>query len=295
MIDAVPARPLLLLGASGAVGRFVLRRLANQQVPVLAASRQPPPPWSSRWHSVEWCRGSLEGGLPLPSSAQSIDVLSAGPLDALADWLPQASIASGSRLVALSSMSAEWKRQSPNPGERRLAVRLLDAEQRLQKAAAARDIGLMLLRPTLIWGAGIDRSLSSLLAIARRGGRLPWPAGGNGLRQPVHADDVAAALLAALQCDAVAAPLPLPGAEPLPFDRLLERLLQQVLPTARLMRLPLPRALLRACASFDNRIGRAAVPFFRSFEDQLASDHGWPLLGVQPRAFDPRPDDFLHW
>ena len=42
--DDVLRGPVLVFGGSGAVGRFLLRRLAGDAVPVIAISRQPQQP-----------------------------------------------------------------------------------------------------------------------------------------------------------------------------------------------------------------------------------------------------------
>ena len=64
--------------------------------------------------------------------------------------------------------------------------------------AAERGIACTVFRPTLIYGAGTDRSLAPIARFARRWRVLPVPLGANGLRQPVHARDLAAACVAVL-------------------------------------------------------------------------------------------------
>jgi nucleoside-diphosphate-sugar epimerase len=283
----------LVFGGSGAVGRFLLRRLQQQARDAWVLSRAATPSWAHDWEPLRWCRGALESLPPLPAP-RMVQVLSAGPLDALADWLPRAGLAPGSRVVALSSMSVEWKRDSPNPDERALAARLVAAESAVAEAAAAAGIELVLLRPTLIWGAGIDHSLTPLLQRARRWGWLPWPRFARGLRQPVHADDVAAALLAACNVPPPSSPLALPGAESLPFDAAVDRLLRLV-PGARRLSLPLPRLGLRRLACRGGRVGALAAVLWRSAQDQTAEPAGWGRLGLAPRGFDPRAEDFRPW
>jgi hypothetical protein len=57
-------------------------------------------------------------------------------------------------------------------------------------------MGWTILRPTLIYGAGIDRSITPIVQRALRLRLFPIPLAG-GLRQPVHADDIARAVVAA--------------------------------------------------------------------------------------------------
>ena len=99
-------------------------------------------------------------------------------------------------------MSAETKSASPDLAERALAETLRKAEQRLLRSAAARGIACTLLRPTLIYGGGPDRSLVPIARLALRWRVLPIPLGASGLRQPVHAADLAGAVDAVIDCAA---------------------------------------------------------------------------------------------
>lgn len=149
-------------------------------------------------------------------------VVSCGPLDAFARWFERSS-AAPPRVVAIGSTSIDSKRDSPDAGERDIAARLAAAEHRLAAAADARGCAWTVLQPTLVYGAGLDRSLTPLVRRAERWRVFPRLAA-RGLRQPVHADDLAAA------CVAVAHAAPcggrayrLGGGERLAFGAMLER------------------------------------------------------------------------
>ena len=62
----------------------------------------------------------------------------------------------------------------------------------------------MILRPTLIYGLGRDRNICEIARFIRRFGFFPLFGKANGLRQPIHAKDVANACLAALDAPAAA-------------------------------------------------------------------------------------------
>src|SRR5690242_4045144 len=83
------------------------------------------------------------------------------PLDAFAAWLADRPVLPR-RVLALSSMSVESKRHSPDPTERELAARLLICEARILDAGKAAAFACTIFRPTLIYGAGIDRSLAPI-------------------------------------------------------------------------------------------------------------------------------------
>jgi uncharacterized protein YbjT (DUF2867 family) len=114
---------------------------------------------------------------------------------------------------------------------------------------------------------------------------FPLPTG-NGLRQPVHADDIAQAVLAALECSAAAGRiLPIGGGERLPAGEMFARV-RRSLPQTTLP-LPLPAWLLR--------LSRYALPRLRGplnrLDVDLVADNGelQRLLGISPRPFRPEP------
>lgn len=181
----------MVFGASGQIGQFLLPRLATRNETVCALSRSV----STDTSGAHWLRGALPDapGMPLKSAT----LISLGPLTAFAEWLEHAPLHSQPRVVALSSMSALSKHDSPDPAERAMIRTLLDAEQRVIACCERRGMRWTLLRPTLIYGAGTDKSLSPIARAAMRWRVFPLPQG-RGLRQPVHADDLALAVLGAL-------------------------------------------------------------------------------------------------
>ena len=274
----------LVFGLSGMVGDGLCAQRLPGDPPMLAVSRRE----RADGPGLRW----LSGELPAPGPLPAIDaVASLGPLDAFAEWF-EASGAAPARVVALGSTSVHGKAGSPDPAERALVRALEAAERRLSAACAARGCALTLLRPTLVWGRGRDRNLGRWVALARRLRWLPLPRGARGLRQPIHADDVAAAVLAALRAPA---PVPgvfdLPGGETLAYDAMVERCLRAAAPGARLVRVPAP--LFRLGLALLGRRGPGPGVLARLDRD-LAYD-GTPVraaLGLAPRPFRPAPGDF---
>jgi nucleoside-diphosphate-sugar epimerase len=268
----------LVLGASSQIGHCLLPLLQAEGIEVLALSRQ-----SVRGApaDVRWLQGALPA--PLPPLPPLRYVFSSGPLDALAAWLPTAPLAVGARVLATSSMSALSKQDSPLAAERALSARLRGAEQALAQICAQRGVGCTVLRPTLIYGVGRDRSLTPLARRARRTRVFALPQG-RGLRQPVHAADVARALLvAALRAQPLDALLEFGGGERLSAAQMFARV-RASLPFATLG-VPLPRALLVLAALHPALRG----PITRLDQDLIADNaRAVAALGVTPRAF--RPD-----
>lgn len=269
---------ILVVGASSQIGHFLLPRLHALREPVLALSRQPRPPQTD----IQWLQGSLPGAMPTlpPLSA----IISFGPMQDLAQWMRSTSLAGAPRVVVTSSMSAESKRDSSVPADRELSRQLREGEQALAAACAQHGCAWTVLRPTMVYGAALDRNLTPMAHRAMRLRVFPLPAG-RGMRQPVHADDIAQAALAALDRPAASGRiLSIGGGERLTAGEMFARV-RRSLPVATVP-LPLPAWLLRA--------GRHAAPRLRGplsrlEKDLIAeNDELKQVLGISPRPF--RPD-----
>lgn len=162
--------------------------------------------------------------MPDLADASIETIISVGPLDGLAQWLSTMQMPTLRRIVALSSMSVVVKADSDDPAERSMAARLADAEAAVVTFCRSNAVAYVLLRPTLIYGAGVDRSISALARFGQRWHLFPSVRGATGLRQPIHADDVAAACIGASSIDpSPALSLAVGGGEQLSFAAMLAR------------------------------------------------------------------------
>ncbi len=278
-----------MFGASGAVGGFLLSRLGGERV--WAVSRQPRPPGQG---DVQWIAGDLDGDVSLPKAVEAI--FSCGPLDAFARWYARSATGTA-RVLAISSMSVFSKRDSEDAAERDVAARLGSAEAQVLHIAAGRGAHAVVLRPTLIYGSGRDRSLAPVARWARRWRLFPRLQGASGLRQPVHADDLAQACIAALRASSTAGRCyALGGGERLDFAQMIERTCRSL--DVACVGIPMPIALLAqprilriAAALGWTPPGLAAIARMRvdllADNDAAARDFGWA-----PRPFEP---DAAHW
>ena len=269
--------PAVVFGASSQIGCFLLPMLVERGNRVLAVSRNA----RAEAKGVTWLRGSLPQPPPIDAEVQS--AISFGPLDALAAWLARNPASNLRRVIATSSMSAESKRHSPVAAEREVARRLRDAEAALASVCEKLGIAWTVLRPTLIYGCGMDHSLTPLARRSARTRVFALPSG-RGLRQPVHAQDIALAVMAALQRpESAGRVIPIGGGERMTAAQMFARVRGSL--AVRTLPVPVPRI----AASVARRLlPRLRGPLSRLDQD-LVADNGEleRLLDVHPRGFAP--------
>lgn len=266
----------VVFGASGLIGTPLLQRLRARGEKVVAVSRGK----KRKEGAVTWLRGSLPEAAPrLPADTRVI--VCVGPLDQFSHWLARAEIHGRPVIVAMSSMSAESKRHSPDRHERDVAARLRESEARLLERCRALGSRGVVLRATLIYG-GPSGSLEALAARSRRWHVFPLP-GGKGLRQPVHADDLARAVLAAWDHDAASGRVCVGGGECLQVRAMYARARRRLAPDV--MGLPLPAVMVRWLSAATGRMKGVT----RRLDEDLVVDNTElvDLLGVRPRGFMP--------
>ena len=106
------------------------------------------------------------------------------------------------RLVVFSSTSIFTKDESDEPAEREVAQNLLAGEKRVTDFCQATGVAATLLRPTLIYDEGDDENVSRIKSLIDKLGFFPVCGTAKGLRQPVHARDLARAALQVLNASA---------------------------------------------------------------------------------------------
>ncbi len=287
-------REAVVFGASGQIGAALLPRLQASGWRVHAVSRRAPVATTQGAAgdaaAVHWLRGDLAhvGGLPAGVDA----IFSCGPLDHFARWYAKGTVAAP-RVVAFGSTSVSVKQASGDDAERALAARLAEAESRLWASAVAHGAAVTVLRPTLVYGAGRDATLSRIAALARRRGVFVLPHDARGLRQPVHVDDLAAAAEATIAAPAEVVGgrgYDLPGGESLAYRDMVLRVLAALDPPAALWTLPSPLfALAVRIARASGRLHGFGPQALARLREDLVFDAGMAQrdIGYAPRAFTP--------
>jgi len=277
-----------VLGATSFVGACLLPLLTEARWQVTAFSRRAVGRLGDR---VEWRQLAPSPPAPLPLAREegvSFWVCVA-PIWVLPDYFSLLDAQGARRVVVLSSTSRFTKDDSSDPEEQAIALRLTDAEARVREWAESREVEWVILRPTLIYGLGRDKNIAEIARFIRRSGFFPVFGKANGLRQPIHAEDVAGACLAALHAPCAAnRAYNISGGETLSYRDMVARVFATLGRPPRL--LPVPLAAFRVAVALLRRLPRyrqwSAAMAERMSRD-LVFDHAEAArdLGFKPRGF----------
>lgn len=188
-------RRVALVGASSMVGSALVVQLVQSGVHVVAYSRKPRSSHPNML-GVEWREMATLNEVKAIDSIQ--DWIWLAPIKRLPEHLEKLRMAGAKHVVAVSTTSRFTKKDSSSIAEKQFVSEVIAAEERLQTWAAENSTHWTILRPTLIYGFGMDKNVSTIAKFIKRFHFFPTLGKANGLRQPVHASDVAAACAAAL-------------------------------------------------------------------------------------------------
>lgn len=117
------------------------------------------------------------------------------PIWTLPALLPYINTQSVQHIIAFSSSSIDGKARSTNKEEQHTVKQLKDAETQLIEFCQKHDITYTILRPTMIYGIGLDANISTIQSVIRKIGLFPVIWNATGKRAPVHVEDLANAAL----------------------------------------------------------------------------------------------------
>ena len=287
---------MCVTGASSQLGIFLLPRLRSAGYRVMALSRSAARLPAAVDEDVAWLHPDmLTAGVVADGVAGPVSFLvSCGPLEVAREIISRQS--SLQRVVAFSSSSVLTKMESPDREERRAMAVMAGQEAELIEICARRELPLLLLRPTLIYGCGRDRNVSVLAGLARRFGVIPLAGAAGGLRQPVHADDLAQLAVLALTAER---PLSITssacGGGTLSYRTMSERIAAAMPGNVRLVTLPagLMAAAVMLLALLPRWRGLSAEMVRRQNRDLVFDDSDLrQALDWSPRPFEPTAADF---
>ena len=281
---------VLLTGASSQIGVFAISRLVRAGFRVVAVSRNGKPEAFPSFKKVEWL--NVSDAIEAAENCQFL--LSAGPLELAMEFL--VSCGQFQKAVVFSSSSVESKQHSGSRAERSQIQDMLTLESKLRSLSEDSGLPLVIFRPTIIYGCGMDTNISRLASWISRFGFMPVNGKAAGLRQPVHADDLAKVAITAMLCrDELPQVLNLSGGDTLSYSDMVRKIFEALGKPVRLLHLPQSLfVLLVNIASNLKSMGGINSEMVRRqrldlvFEDRQARQ----LLDYNPRPFAPVARDF---
>jgi nucleoside-diphosphate-sugar epimerase len=284
MLTDLSQAEVLVTGATSQIGRFLLPHLQLAGVTVTAISRQP----QSNARSLIWQQADLQtSSLEISQSSLLFHIAPLPLLPPLLAHLPNNAILK--RIIAFSSTSCFTKAHSPDPKERAVATQLAEAETALIAICHDRDIAWTLFRPTLVYGCGVDKNVTFIAKFIQSFGFFPIVEQGMGLRQPVHADDLAIACVqACLSPKAINKAYNLSGGQTLSYRDMVKAIFHHLGKKPRIMSIPLPVfKFMTRCLSWLPTYTHLSAAMIARMNQDLCFDHvvAYHDFGYQPRTF----------
>jgi nucleoside-diphosphate-sugar epimerase len=277
-------KTLLVTGASGQIGLNIVGLALARGARVIGLYNRKSIDFTHP--RLEWMRTDLTASDSF--AAPSADILiHTAPIWLLPARLPSFVAGGIGRVIAFSSTSIFGKRESANAAELAVVQSLEAAEDQLWHSAAEMKLQLTLLRPSMIYGMGMDGNITRMARTMRRFRFMPIYDPANGLRQPVQARDLAEAALAVWKNPKTfGKAYNIAGNEVLTYRQMVERLFIHLGMKPRLVPLPfMPQLLdvLAVCLPSAHVNGEIA----RRMNRDLAFDNGPARedFGYSPRGF----------
>ena len=274
---------IIVLGASSLIAPWLLKRLTQKGMSGHFYSRKKIN--VDQADNFTW--KALDITLPTNFSPDSI-LINLLPLWLLPPLLPQ--LQNCQHLIAFSTTSVYGKNDSPNLTEQKLIKTIKEAEKKVIRISAEQRIPWTILRPTMIYDGHSDQNITAMAKFIQKWRILPVANPATGLRQPVHADDLATAVVAAVENpSSFNRSFNLGGGEILSYHQMAQRIFQAMGKPPRII--PLPLKLILTTCNLVNLIttkGPNAAMFMRMNQDLIYDfTNAVKALNYNPRPFLP--------
>lgn len=223
-------------------------------------------------------------------SLDSVDaVISLAPLPSIEVVLKMAHSLGAKRVIAFGSTGRFSKIGSASAIEQDFVAQQERSENVFLMGCEAAGMAWTLFRPTMIYGADSDLNVSFIKSMISKFGFFPIPFGANGLRQPVHVDDLAGACVLSLGNEATCnKAYNLGGGEALSYRVLVKKIFKEN--GKRPILIPVPKLLfsllIKAAKKFPKSAFVRQEMVERMFQD-LTADNQTAMndFGYAPRPF----------
>jgi len=282
-----------VIGATSIIGDYLLPLLVEDGYDVVAFSRR-----ASLAQQQSASRGVVWRLLSIRYSNDAEPItkwICLAPIWVLSEYFSLFLHYGIKHIVAVSSTSRFTKGLSSDTTEKKLAAKLTEGEQLFIDWAEKNQVLWTILRPTLTYGLGRDRNISVIVSFIRRFAFFPLLGAAQGLRQPVHAQDVARGCLAALNVEkAFNRSYNISGGEILPYREMVGRVFLALGRKQRFVVLPI--WIFRLAVMFLRLLPRFhhwSPAMAERMNSNLVFDHADARrdLGFTPRTFLPTRED----
>lgn len=287
MLEVGRNRAVGVIGATSLVGKYVLSLATQAGWRVTACSRKDV---DQADRSVVW-KQLLRNTMNTASDVHPLIPfwICVAPIWILPEYFEMFETYGVRRVVALSSTSRFTKTDSSSVAENALALRLAAGEIALKDWAESNGVEYVILRPTLIYGLGQDKNISEIARFVRRFRFFPLLGKAEGLRQPVHAEDVAGVCVAAISTPIMAKnEYNIPGGETLTYREMVSRVFRAVGRKPVFLTVPLSAfRLALGCLHMFPHYQHWSVSMAERMNRDLVFDKSGAVgdLGFSPRPF----------
>jgi nucleoside-diphosphate-sugar epimerase len=274
---------VLITGATGFTGSRVVPLLSDSGYEVRCFVRETSDRSRLETLPVEWVTGDLSDTEALTSALRGMDVLvniaslGFGHAESILRSAKEAGVKRG----IFISTTAIFTQLNADSKSARLAA---------EEAIQASGLSYTILRPTMIYGSSRDRNMWRLIRLLRFSPIIPIFGDGESLQQSIFVDDVAQAVLLALQNDiTIGKSYNIAGKDPLTYNQVIDTVASAL--GKRVWKLRLPYMPIVNFLQFTERI-RIRLPIkaeqvLRLNENKAFSyEEAQRDFGFSPRSFE---------
>jgi len=281
---------ILVTGASSQIGKCLLPMLDEKDCACTCISR--------KGHlgdtNITWLKADMTTGMMnvWQEKNQSAIWIHLGFLPLATSHLKAAFESGIKRFIGFSSTSVITKKDTDSGEERLTIQRLLEAEKEVQSQCETFGIAWTLFRPTMIYGYGMDQNIAFIQSAISRFGMFPLAGKTKGLRQPVHAEDLAKACVQVLQSDNARNKVyNLSGGEVLSYHAMVERVFRSMNREPRIICVPpsMYKLAITLLKLLSSRYAFVQTTMVDRMNIDMAFDHSDAKadFDYSPRAFQP--------